>query len=80
LAEPSWAADQIDPWGVADLPAGELAVSGNRESLGGRLLTIASILYPSTGHFTVYDRPEVAAATGVFWAGALSGVPVVEVE
>jgi hypothetical protein len=55
-----------------------LPISGNRESLDGSPLTIASYLDGDQGHFTIYNNASVMRMGADFWLSALDGTPVAD--
>jgi hypothetical protein len=74
LAPAGW---EVDPWGLWNRSPQSPPLQGNRRSLAGTPLTLASLLVEDQGHFTIY-RVAAAMRMGVrFWTSALGGVPEV---
>lgn len=70
----------VDPYGLWSQQSEATPISGNRQSLAGTALTMASYLNAETGHYTVYDDEHARALAINFLRTALDGVPTVGLE
>lgn len=75
LDPPGW---DVDPHHVWSREPESLPIQGNRTALDDSPLTLGSYLDPETGHYTIYDVPEIRATAVGFWSSALEGVPRLE--
>lgn len=67
----------VDPFGVWDVEAQSLPLSGNTTALDGSSLTIATILDGSQGHYTIYNVEEARLRALSFWSSAVDGTPTI---
>lgn len=68
----------VDPFRVWQRESEVLPISGNRTSLDGSPLTLASYLDGDQGHFTIYNNASVMRMGADFWLSALDGTPVAD--
>ncbi len=67
----------VDPFGVWDMEAQSLPLSGNTSAVDGSSLTIATILDGSQGHYTIYNIEEARLRAVNFWSTAVDGIPTI---